>query len=77
MVSGKPAEVQVGEDVAEQNQASVLQRAQKLQCIPGAAHLRAKVNIGNDDGIKRFFRHAPIFVQRRYTVMNVKSKHGE
>lgn len=76
MVAGQAAEIQVREDIAEQDQPAVPQRTQKLQRIPGAAHLRAKMNIGHDDGIKSLFRHAPIFVHTRYRVMNIKSKHG-
>lgn len=60
--SGKTAEIKVGEDVAQQDQAAVLGRLQNVQRLAGTAYFGPEVNVRQDDGVKDFFRHAPILV---------------
>lgn len=55
---GQSAEIQVGEDVAQKNQARKLGALQELQGVRGAAYLRTKVQVGNNNGVKTIHQHA-------------------
>ena len=56
---GQAAEVEVGEDVAQQNQPLEVGRLQELERRSGLADLRTKMQIGNNDGIEAVSLHAP------------------
>lgn len=55
---GEPPEIEVCEDVSKKDKALELRGLQKLQRIPGAAYLRAEMQIRDDDGINTVPRHA-------------------
>jgi hypothetical protein len=59
VLAGEAAEVQVGEDIAQQDEPAEMRRLQELKGVRSAAHLRPEVEIGNDDGVNAFFLHAP------------------
>jgi len=58
MLFGEPPEIEVREDVSQENEALELRGLQKLERIPGAAYLRAEMQIRDDDGINTIPRHA-------------------
>src|SRR5579864_1726924 len=55
---GEPAKIEVGKNIAQQDQPAELHRAQKIQRVRGSADFRAQVQVGNDHGIKTLFPHA-------------------
>jgi hypothetical protein len=45
MVSGEPAEIQIGENVAQQNELAVMDGFKKVQSVRRPAHLRSEVEV--------------------------------
>ena len=58
MFAGKPAEVEVGKNIAQQNQPLIAQRLQQIECVTGSAQLRPQVQVGNNQRVKSRIRHA-------------------
>jgi hypothetical protein len=55
---GQAAEVQVGKNIAQQNQPFELERLQKVQRVSRAAYIGAQVQIREYDGLKTVSLHA-------------------
>jgi len=53
------AEVEVGKDVAQQDQPLKIYRLEKLQRVACPADVGAQMQVGNDDSVKAVFPHAP------------------
>ena len=51
MLFFQASEIEVGEDIAEKNQAAILIFLQNAQCIARAAHVRAEVQIRKDQRV--------------------------
>ncbi len=58
MLFGQAAEIQIGEDIAQQDQPLEIERLQKRQRITGPAYLRPQVQIRNNDCVKAVSLHA-------------------
>lgn len=59
MLFGEPAKVQVGKDVAQQDQSPEAGFLQKFQRVSRPAYLRSQMQVGNDYRIEVLFLHAP------------------
>jgi hypothetical protein len=55
---GQAAEVEIGEDVAQQNQPFELDRMQEFERRASPANLGPKMQIGNNNGVKVVSLHA-------------------
>ncbi len=51
------AEVEVGEDIAQQDEAAKSNSLEELQSVTGAAHVRSQVQVGEDYRIEKALRH--------------------
>ena len=51
MIFGEACEIEVGKDIAQQNQAAKGMLRQQYACIVGAAQLRPEVEIGKDERV--------------------------
>jgi len=58
MVFGQAAEVEIGKDIAQQDETPEVNGAQEIQRILGPADLGSQVEIRNYDRIVRFAQHA-------------------
>jgi hypothetical protein len=54
MLFGQAAKVQVGKNVAQQNEPLKPDSLQQFKSVPGAADLGTKVEVGNNDGVENF-----------------------
>src|ERR1700722_8041955 len=76
----EPSEVEVGEDVAEQNKAAVFIFLQDLQRLASATHVRAEVQIREDQRVifRKYDlrRHHSIVCNQCYEVMNWERNEG-
>jgi hypothetical protein len=59
MLFGQAAEIQVGEDIAQQDQPAKACAFKELQRIGGPADLRSQVQVGNNHRVKVVAPHAP------------------
>src|SRR5579863_9723830 len=66
---GKTAEVEVGENVAEQDETRKTMLLQHPRGIPGAAAVRAQMQVGEDQRVIDGRIHAPFLVHSCYGMM--------
>lgn len=52
VVAGKPREIEIGKDVAEQDQPPVSERLQEFERVSCPAYFRAEVHVGDDQRIE-------------------------
>ena len=66
----KTAKVEVGEDIAEQDQSPVAQRLDQVQRIACTTDLRSEVHVRDEQGVEHCLRHAHIMTRDGYTSVN-------
>jgi hypothetical protein len=67
------AEIEIGENVAQQNQSAVGVLAQDVRCLARPAYFRAEMQVRQDQRVVNTDAHAPIISKDCYEVMNIKS----
>jgi len=66
---GKPAEVEVREDVSQQNQPAIAQSLQQFQRLAGTAQFRSQVQVREQQRVEDCTRHgATIGLRGEYLV---------
>ena len=70
MIARQPPEIEIAEDVAEQDKASILCGFQKIDSVPGAAQFRAEMNIGENQRVK-YLGHGHMMNIDRYMTMKI------
>jgi hypothetical protein len=69
---GKTAEVEVGKDVAQQDQSPKQVIFQNAGGVPGTAAIRPQMQVGEDQRVVNGRIHAPFLVQKCYGVMKAE-----
>ena len=64
------SEIEVGKNIAQQNEAAILIFPKNAQCLARPAHVRSEVQIRKDQGVIDLRVHVSIVAGKCYEVMN-------